>query len=101
VPLSIKPTPAAAAQIRNESRWWRSNRPKAPRLFREELRQAFNLISVYPEAGAITEDEELPDIRRVLLSATKHYLFYRVNDAQHRIEVLAVWSTHRGELPRI
>jgi plasmid stabilization system protein ParE len=78
VRLSIKPTPAAAAQIRKESRWWRPNRTKAPRLFQEELRRAFDLIAVYPEAGAIAEDSSLPGVRRILLQATHHYLYYRV-----------------------
>jgi plasmid stabilization system protein ParE len=101
VRLRITPTPFAAQQIRDEARWWRRNRTKAPKLFREELRRAFNLITEYPEAGAIAEDIELPDIRRVLLATTQHYLYYRLMEAEDRIEVLAVWSTRRGEPPRI
>lgn len=66
----VKPTAAAAQQIRNESHWWRRNRTKAPNLFREELRRAFALISEYPEAGAIAEDVELAGVRRVVLVGT-------------------------------
>jgi plasmid stabilization system protein ParE len=99
VGLSIKPTPAAAAQIRKESRWWRTNRPKAPKLFREELRGVFDLISAYPEAGAFSEDADLTEVRRILLPATKHYLYYRVNKVAQSIEILALWSTHRGDRP--
>jgi plasmid stabilization system protein ParE len=75
------------------------NRTKAPRLFREELRRVFNLIIAYPEAGALAEETELQGIRRVLLAATQHYLYYRVNEPAQRIEVLAIWSTSRGEAP--
>src|SRR5258708_6065578 len=99
VGLFIKPTPAAAAQMRKESRWWRKNRPKAPRLFREELRRAFDLISAYPEAGAFSEDTDLADVRRILLPATQHYLYYRVKRIEQSIEILALWSTHRGDRP--
>jgi plasmid stabilization system protein ParE len=95
----VKPTPFAADQIRKESRWWRRNRTRAPGLFQQELRRAFRLIAEYPEAGALTDDVEVDGVRRVLLAATQHYLYYRVNSFQQRIEVLAIWSTSRGERP--
>ena len=99
MPLRIKPTPLAAEQIRAEARWWRANRTKAPALFREELRRAFQLISDYPEAGPVATDADTNDIRRVLLAGTQHYLYYRVNEVENRIEVLGLWSTRRGEPP--
>lgn len=95
--LRLKTTQVAAQNIRKESRWWRTNRPKAPALFREELGRVFRLIAEYPEVGALADDPDLPEVRRVLLAATQHYLYYRVNDGEHRIEVLAVWSTSREE----
>lgn len=101
MPFRVKPTPAAAEQIRNESRWWRRNRTKAPNLFRDELRRAFALIADYPEAGVIAEDVELVGVRRVVLVDTQHYVYYRVDRAAKRIEVLAVWSTRFGEPPSI
>jgi plasmid stabilization system protein ParE len=101
VAFRVQPTAFAARQIRDESHWWRRNRTKAPSLFREQLRKAFGLISEYPEAGAIAEDVELRDVRRVLLVDTQHYVYYRVDRTARRIEVLAVWSTRRGESPAI
>lgn len=95
----IKPTVGAARQIRNESHWWRRNRTKAPNLFRDEVRRAFALIAEYPEAGAVAEDVELTGVRRVVLVDTQHYVYYRVNEAAKRIEVLAVWSTRFGDPP--
>ena len=97
----VKPTAAAAQQIRNESHWWRRNRTKAPNLFREELHRAFALISDYPDAGAVAEDGELAGVRRVVLVGTQHYVYYRVDRGAKRIEVLAVWSTKFGEPPPI
>ena len=97
----VKPTAFAAQQIRDESRWWRRNRTKAPNLFRDELRRAFELIGEYPEAGTIADDVELAGVHRVLLVDTQHYVYYRINRAAKRIEVLAVWSTKRGEPPTL
>lgn len=97
----VTPTPLAADQIRRESRWWRRNRTKAPRLFRDELRRAFALIAEYPDAGPIAEDVSLEGVRRVVMSGTQNYVYYRPNLAEKRIEVLAVWSARRGEAPRL
>ena len=101
MPFRVKPTAVAARQIRNESYWWRRNRSRAPNLFREELRRAFALIAEYPDAGAVAEDVDLADVRRVVLVDTQHYLYYRVNRAAEQIEVLAVWSTKFGKPPSL
>src|SRR5690349_15095425 len=99
VAFRVKPTTAAAQQIRDESRWWRRNRTKAPSLFRDELRRAFAVIGEYPDEGAVAEDFELTGVRRMVLVDTQHYIYYRVDRAAKRIEVLAVWSTKFGEPP--
>ena len=97
----VVPTRLAAQQIHYESQWWRRNRIKAPSLFRDELRKAFALIAEYPEAGVVTDDVDLADVRRVLLVDTQHHIYYRVNTSAKRIEILAVWSTRRREPPAI
>lgn len=99
--LRVRPTALAARQIREEARWWRRNRTKAPHLFRSELRRASELIAEYPDAGVIAEDTALLGVRRILLGATQHYLYYRVNETADQIDLLAIWSTSRGEAPRL
>jgi plasmid stabilization system protein ParE len=99
VAFVVKPTPAAAEQIRAEARWWKANRAKAPRLFRDGIHRAFRLLARYPEAGTVADDVELAGVRRVLLVMTQHYLYYRINTLEKRVEVLAVWSTQRGTPP--
>lgn len=70
-------------------------------VFRDELRRAFALIAEYPEAGAVADDVDLVGLRRVLLAGTQHYVFYRVDASARRVEIIAVWSTSRGESPSI
>jgi plasmid stabilization system protein ParE len=94
-------TPTASRQIREAARWWRRNRTKAPALFRDELRQGIELIAKHPEAGAVAKDVALREVRRVLMLTTQYYIYYRVNVPAKRIDVLSVWSTHRGEPPPI
>jgi plasmid stabilization system protein ParE len=97
--FEVKPTPKAAGQIRKESRWWRKNRTRAPNLFRDELKQACALVADHPEIGAEAEDTDMAGVRRVVTVATQHYVYYRIDYIQRRIQVLAVWSTSRGEPP--
>ena len=59
----IKRTRLADKQIRDEARWWRKNRTKAPSLFRDELKRAFELIAEYPEIGPLAEDIDLAGVR--------------------------------------
>jgi len=59
----------------------------------------FRLILAQPEIGPRALDVELPGVRRIHLSRIKHYLYYRVLEADEMIEVLAVWSDSRGEPP--
>lgn len=56
-------------------------------------------MSEHPEIGAVAEDTEIAGVRRVLLAATRYYLYYLVNEADGTIDVLAVWSTSRGTGP--
>lgn len=99
MPFRVRPTPLAAEQIRRESRWWRKNRPFAPELFRDEIARAFELISEHPEVGAETEDTDIAQVRRVLLAATQHYLYYSFNQPEGTVQVLALWSTSRRDAP--
>jgi hypothetical protein len=47
----------------------------------------------------IAEEIELAGVRRVILVDTQHYVYYRINEAAKRIEILAVWSTKFGAPP--
>jgi plasmid stabilization system protein ParE len=40
-------------------------------------------------------------IRRVLLTRIHYHLYYSVSPASLTVEILALWHTRRGSLPRL
>jgi plasmid stabilization system protein ParE len=95
--LSITVAPGAAAQIEEINTWWRQNRQASPGLFAEELAAAFGTLSAMPEAGHRYTHTAVPGVRRLLLRACRHHVYY-VPGVQ-TIAVLAVWSSVRGAGP--
>jgi hypothetical protein len=57
--------------------WWRANRPAALDLFQRELETTVVATASSPTLGAISPaDDELPDVRRVLMRRTRYYVYY-------------------------
>lgn len=99
--LRIEVGQLARRQVRKLNAWWRKNRTAAPTAVQEELTRVFNLILNQPRIGPPALDVDLPNVRRIHLSRIKHYLYYRVLESEGVIEVLAVWSDSRAEVPPI
>jgi len=99
LPLEI--TALAARQIRDAEAWWRENRPAAREAIRQELEQAFSLITAQPGAGGRANDIDLPGVRRISLPKIKYQLYYRVLPDPDRVQVMALWHTRRGMPPRL
>jgi hypothetical protein len=95
--LPVFLTDGADAQVEEIDLWWRENRPAAPSLFAQELAEALNLISALPGVGRVYRSRRRHVIRRVLLRATRHHLYYAVG-IDHVI-VFAVWGAVRGAGP--
>lgn len=87
----------AAGQVREIDAWWREHRPAAANLFAEELASALRAIEVAPHLGQPVKHGEAPDLRRVLLRATRYHVYYVF--AGQVVRVLAVWSCLRGTGP--
>jgi hypothetical protein len=49
--VAIQFSPQALAQVQAAHAWWKKNRPKAPRLLRDELVEALGLLRTAPGAG--------------------------------------------------
>ncbi len=95
--LAVEWTARADREATRAVRWWAKNRPAAPRLLREELARAIDLVRSSPLMGTVWR----PGIRRIVLERTRYHLYYNVEASPDRIRVLAVWSSIRGRAPRL
>lgn len=92
-------SPEAEANIDAIDTWWRWNRPAAPGLFAEELAAAIDLLQQAPEVGRRYPYPEVKGVRRVLLRATRHHVYYV--PTENAVIVLAVWGSVRGAGPNL
>jgi plasmid stabilization system protein ParE len=98
VKASVRFSPQALAQAQAAHTWWRKNRPAAPRLFRNELAEALELLRAAPEIGQPYPHRRRRDVRRFVLQRTRYYLYYVITPADG-VTILAVWSALRGKAP--
>ncbi len=66
-------------------------------MLRDELEDAYALITALPFAGEAVSHSRITGLRRVLLGRTQYHLYYVVSDDEGVIEVLALWHTSRGK----
>jgi plasmid stabilization system protein ParE len=91
----------ARRQIEKISAWWIENRPAAPSMFVDELADAERVLRGNPEAGTIYATHPTGVVRRVLLTGTKHHLYYRYRADQNEIVVLTAWGAPRERGPKL
>lgn len=99
--LPVRVTALAANHIRQAETWWRANRLSAPNAVREELEQAFIIISAQPRIGARARHVKLRNIRPIYLARIKYDLYYRLLESPCVVEVVALWHARRGKGPPI
>ena len=97
----IRISPRAERQIEEVADWWFDNRGGAPFLFSQEIERAFLALVTFPRAGERVIHPEIPELRRILLSSVEYHLYYAISDDDQAVEVLELWHTSRGELPRL
>lgn len=93
----VRITPEAEGQIQVIHDWWTASRSAAPGLFLTELTDALDIIADAPAIGRLYRQAPLPQVRRLLLKATRYHIYYAPlgND----VVVLAVWHAKRGAGP--
>jgi plasmid stabilization system protein ParE len=92
----------AKQQAQRMHRWWKANRPKAPKLFARELADARQQISDKPDLGqffALRPGGIV--IRRILMPKTRTHVFYEVRDRENIIMIVALWGAMRGDAPDV
>lgn len=94
---TVRTVPVADAEIRDIDEWWRTNRLAAPDLFMDELAAAFDLLGHAPFAGIRYDNDDLEDVRRLLLRSTRFHVYYVVDDEE--VVIVSVWGAIRGAGP--
>lgn len=89
--VKIELTARAVRDAERRAAWWRRERPAAPQLFEDELRVALDLLRAEPEAGSTYPSRYGRPYRRLLLSRSRHHVYYRVV-APDRLVVIAIWN---------
>ena len=90
-------SPQAELQIEAIDDWWRANRVAAPDLFAQELAESLSTIELAPEAGHSYSHPSVAGVRRILLRATRHHVYYVSGDGF--AVVLSVWGAVKGTGP--
>jgi hypothetical protein len=96
--MKLRVMARAAEQVRAVDAWWRDHRSDTAE-FINEFAHALDLLKASPELGAAYGPKAAFGVRRLLLPASQHYLYYVHNRERHTIRVLAVWSCYRGRGP--
>jgi plasmid stabilization system protein ParE len=88
----------ARAHLREAGRFWRENRAN-PELLQREVDTAVALLMRHPNIGHPAPSK--PGVRRLLLRKTQHYVYYRVDQAEGVVRIVAFWHTARRGNPAL
>jgi hypothetical protein len=89
----------ADKQVDEIDAWWRAHRSAAAGLFSQELEIAVHKLAETPFVGMRYARRRGRTVRRILLSRTRHHVFYIVG--RRGVFVLGVWSALRGSGPKL
>lgn len=92
--------PRAMAEVATIARWWRKNRPAAPRLFKQELDAALVAISERPEIGPRVRLLRYPEGRSYVLRRSSYVVLYDVDLEAAQVTVVRVRHGRRRPLAR-
>jgi len=83
-------------------RWWKANRPKAPKLFAMELADARRQIAEKPDIGNVYAVRAGGIVvRRVLMPKTRTHVFYEVQGNDQMAMIVALWGATKEHGPDI
>jgi plasmid stabilization system protein ParE len=98
--FAVEIAPRARAELLRIASWWKEHSGR-PGLVGDDLAEALDTLSLFPEIGAAYPYAKRPGVRRWLLSRTQIYVYYRVIEEKQVVRIVAFWHTARGRGPRI
>jgi len=97
MPLRVKISARAAAEVRRAAEWWLNNRPAAPGAVADDFAASVALLAEQPGLGARYEGARVPGVRRLFLGRVGYFIYYRAEASELR--VLAFWHASREHQP--
>jgi plasmid stabilization system protein ParE len=97
MPLRIKVSGRAAAQVRKAAQWWLENRPMAPGAIATDFGEALALLAEQPGIGTPYLGARVPGVRRLFLGRVRYFIYYRATPES--LDVLAFWHASRDHQP--
>lgn len=99
MPLRIRISARAANEVRRAAQWWLENRPAAPGAIGTDFAESVALLAEQPGIGAKYAGSRTPGVRRLYLSRTRYFIYYRADGRD--LKVLAFWHASRDDQPRV
>lgn len=92
-------TAEAEEHLRVIAAWWLENRPASPALVAAEFARCVSLLEVAPDAGPQFRRTHVAGVRRVVMSKTKHLVYYIHDRKNEIVYVIAVWGAPKEGAP--
>jgi len=92
--------PEAVLEVTKAATWWNTNRPAAPRLFQIEMDRAVLRLAEGPEVGPRVRVRGRRGLHVLVLQRTGYLVFYQVDIAAKRVNVVRVRRGHRRPIHR-
>ena len=89
----------ARREIARAAEWWAENRLAAPGAIRQDLESALSALIHQPGLGTKVDTVRTGVVRRLLLSRTQYFVYYRVRGQV--LEVVAFWHASREHGPSL
>jgi plasmid stabilization system protein ParE len=99
-PAVVTIAPRVIMEVTTIARWWRRNRPAAPRLFQTELDDALLLLAEHPESGRRVRARGRPNLRALTLLRSRYVVFYELVPRPLEVIVTRVRHGHRRPLAK-
>ena len=99
MPLRVRISARAAAEVRRAAEWWLENRPAAPAAVAADFTAAVALLSEQPGIGAKYLGSRAVGVRRLFLSRVGYFVYYRADASE--LKILAFWHASRDHQPQL
>jgi len=89
----------AEAQLLDCHEWWVANRAASPALVLAEFERCTSLLASSPDVGVRFHRTQVPGVRRLVMTKTKHVVYYVHDETNAIVYVIAVWGGPKAGTP--